>query len=73
MMRIISSLLLAALLGLGTAQSQGRLGGPAQSLTGPLAVGDNEITLYRFTGVRDNGGLTNLGVATVFHCTNSAE
>ena len=30
------------------------------------AVGDPEVILYRFTGVRDNTGSS----ATVFHCTN---
>ncbi len=34
------------------------------------AVGDAEIILYRFTGVTDNGGAMNTGVATSFHCTN---
>src|SRR6266508_5007548 len=35
------------------------------------AVGDAEVILYRFTGVRDNGGDTAFtGVGTVFHCTN---
>jgi len=55
MMRIVSSLLLATLLGLGTAQAQ---------------VGGTEIVLYRFAGVRDDGGGIGMGVATVFHCTN---
>jgi hypothetical protein len=34
------------------------------------ATTDPEIILYRFPGVRDNGAAGNLGVATVFHCTN---
>jgi hypothetical protein len=31
---------------------------------------DPEVILYRFPGVRDDGGIGNVGVATVFHCTN---
>ena len=34
------------------------------------AQGDPEVIIYRFPGVRDNGGAANTGVATVFHCTN---
>ena len=33
-------------------------------------VGDPEVIIYRFPGVRDDGGANNTGVATVFHCTN---
>jgi hypothetical protein len=33
------------------------------------AVGDPEVIIYRFPGVRD-GGSAGTGVATVFHCTN---
>jgi len=40
---------------------------PAPALAG---LGDPEITIYRFSGVRDNGGGENVGVATSFHCTN---
>jgi hypothetical protein len=34
------------------------------------ATTDPEVIIYRFPGVRDNGGAANTGVATVFHCTN---
>jgi hypothetical protein len=34
------------------------------------AIGDPEVVIYRFPGVRDDGGAVNVGVATVFHCTN---
>src|SRR5262245_46507222 len=34
------------------------------------AQSDPEIVLYRFPGVRDDGAAANVGVATVFHCTN---
>ena len=34
------------------------------------AQSDPEVIIYRFPGVRDNGGGANTGVATVFHCTN---
>ena len=33
-------------------------------------INDPEIIIYRFPGVRDDGGAPNVGVATVFHCTN---
>jgi|SRR5262249_47393911 len=31
---------------------------------------DPEVIIYRFPGVRDDGGTIGVGVATVFHCTN---
>src|SRR4051812_44878686 len=34
------------------------------------AATDPEVIIYRFPGVRDDGGGPNVGVATVFHCTN---
>src|SRR5262249_7096185 len=34
------------------------------------ATTDPEVVIYRFPGVRDDGGAANVGVATVFHCTN---
>ena len=34
------------------------------------ATTDPEIIIYRFPGVRDNGGGPASGVATVFACTN---
>jgi hypothetical protein len=34
------------------------------------AQSDPEIIIYRFPGVRDNGGADNTGVATVFQCSN---
>jgi hypothetical protein len=34
------------------------------------AITDPEVIIYRVPGVRDNGGADNVGVATVFHCTN---
>ena len=38
---------------------------PAQA-----GINDPEVIIYRFPGVRDDGGASNVGVATVFHCTN---
>jgi hypothetical protein len=38
---------------------------PAQA-----AQSDPEVIIYRFPGVRDNGGSALSGVATSFHCTN---
>jgi hypothetical protein len=34
------------------------------------AQSDPEVIIYRFAGVRDDGGTTNTGVVTAFHCTN---
>jgi hypothetical protein len=34
------------------------------------AVGDPELIIYRFAGVRDNGGAVGVGITTVFLCTN---
>jgi hypothetical protein len=34
------------------------------------AVGGPEVIIYRFPGVSDDGGGPNVGVTTVFHCTN---
>jgi hypothetical protein len=34
------------------------------------ATTDPEVIIYRFPGVRDDGGASFVGVATVFHCTN---
>ena len=34
------------------------------------ATTDPEILIYRFPGVRDDGGVASAGVATSFHCTN---
>jgi len=44
----------------------------AVGLAAPASAGqmDPEILIYRFPGVRDDGGDTNIGVATAFHCTN---
>jgi hypothetical protein len=36
----------------------------------PRLAGGDELILYRFPGVRDNGGPNFDGVATSFHCTN---
>ena len=47
---------------------------PAAALTfvqpAQAATTDPEVIIYRFPGVRDDGAAENLGVATVFHCTN---
>jgi hypothetical protein len=44
----------------------------AFGLCGPAmaAVSDPEIIIYRFPGVRDDGGSSGVGVTTAFHCTN---
>jgi len=38
---------------------------PAQA-----GINDPEIIIYRFPGVKDDGGGANVGIATVFLCTN---
>jgi hypothetical protein len=61
-MKMIRSLIVLAALAIGMAapaSAQGGVGGSAP-----------EFILYRFPGVVDNGGTTNAGVATSFHCTN---
>jgi len=57
-MKKIQSLLVSAALTIGMAA-------PASA-----ATTDPEVIIYRFPGVRDTAGGTNVGVATVFHCTN---
>src|SRR3954466_14445552 len=42
----------------------------AMAAPASAAPTDPEVLIYRFPGVRDNGGGDNTGVATVFHCTN---
>src|SRR5262249_9735817 len=42
----------------------------AQLLAGPFSVTSRVIVIYRTSGVRDDGGAFNTGVATSFHCTN---
>src|SRR4051812_36080540 len=44
----------------------------AIAMAAPAAAGltDPEVIIYRFPGVRDNGGAANVGTATAFHCTN---
>jgi hypothetical protein len=44
----------------------------ALGLCGPAtaAVSDPEIIIYRFPGVRDDGGSSGVCAATAFHCTN---
>jgi hypothetical protein len=48
------------------------IAGIAIGMTTPASAStqDPEILIYRFPGVRDNGGAAQTGVATVFHCTN---
>jgi opacity protein-like surface antigen len=55
---------LAALIGQASAQDK-IVSGPSMALTT-----DPLVQIYRFTGVRDNGGAAGLGVATTFHCSN---
>jgi hypothetical protein len=42
----------------------------AQAAPASAAVNDPEVLIYRFAGVKDDGGGLGIGVATVFHCTN---
>ena len=57
-MKTIQSLLVSAALAIGMA-------GPVHA-----GFGDPEVIIYRFPGVRADGGPDHTGVATVFHCTN---
>ena len=54
------------------AQAQDRAG-RAQSAGAPLAITDPLKLIYRVSGVADNGGGANAGVATAFHCTNFSQ
>src|SRR6185436_11756372 len=59
---------LAALM-IGQASAQER--GEGAALTaGTSLTTDPQMQIYRFTGLRDNGGAVNAGTATVLHCTN---
>jgi hypothetical protein len=71
----IASLTIAALLGLSllvapAERSQAQDRAPEPAASAPAVAGGAEILLYRFPGVRDDGGGDNVGVATSFHCTN---
>jgi hypothetical protein len=37
------------------------------------AIGDPEVILYRFPGITGSSGADNVGVATLFHCTNFSD
>jgi len=41
-----------------------------QATPASAGVNDPEVIIYRFPGVKDDGGAPGVGVATVFHCTN---
>jgi hypothetical protein len=41
-----------------------------QTTPASAGINDPEIIIYRFPGVRYDGGADQVGVATVFHCTN---
>jgi hypothetical protein len=38
----------------------------------PYATTDPLLTIYRVSGVSDDGGAENVGMATVFHCSNTS-
>jgi hypothetical protein len=57
---------LAALIGQASAQE--RTEGAA--LAAPSLTTDPLMQIYRFTGLRDNGGAVNVGVASAIHCMN---
>jgi hypothetical protein len=58
---------LAALM-IGQASAQERT--DAASLAAPSLTTDPLMQIYRFTGMRDNGGAANTGLATAIHCMN---
>ena len=68
LLAISSATALAILSAILPAQAQDRANQP--QTTAPLATTDPLKTIYRVSGIRDNGGLANAGVATSFHCTN---
>src|SRR5262245_28537312 len=41
-----------------------------QPTTASAVTTDPEVMIYRYPGMRDDGGAIGAGVATVFHCTN---
>jgi hypothetical protein len=43
---------------------------PEGSAPAPKAVGDPLLRIYKVSGIRDNGGGADTGVATTFHCTS---
>ena len=57
-MKTIQSLAVSAALAIGLAASAS------------AATTDPEVIIYRFPGVLDDGGGSDAGVATIFHCTN---
>jgi len=54
---------------IGPASAQERTEAAAFAAGSSLTT-DPLIQIYRFTGLRDNGGATGVGVATAIHCTN---
>jgi hypothetical protein len=57
-MKTIQGLVVSAVLAIGMAA-------PASA-----GINDPEVIIYRFPGVRDDGGAASTGVATTFQCTN---
>ncbi|MGH6922375.1 MAG: hypothetical protein ACRED5_01270 [Propylenella sp.] len=62
----VTALLVGSLASVGQAADRATQGGPYAS---PQAF-PNLTGIYRASGVRDNGGAINTGVATSIHCTN---
>ncbi len=68
-MKLVSSVVAVAVLSaILPAQAQDRV--QKGSPPGAEAVGDPLRTIYRISGLRDNGGNVNTGVASSIHCTN---
>jgi hypothetical protein len=69
MRKLVGITIALAAVMIGPASAQGRIEGAAQS-EGLSLTTDPQVQVYRFSGVRDNGGAASVGVATSFHCTN---
>jgi hypothetical protein len=54
---------------IGQASAQDRVEGAGVAAVAGVTT-DPMVGIYRFTGVRDNGGAAGTGTATSFHCTN---
>ena len=54
---------------IGPASAQEKIEGGAPTVA-PSLTTDPLVQVYRFSGVRDDGGAANAGTATTFHCTN---
>jgi len=69
MRNVVCTIAALAALMIVPATAQERIEGAAPA-AGPGATTDPQVQVYRFSGIRDDGGAANAGIATLFHCTN---